>query len=89
MSTHHLRQAVEVAMNIHTLHYDHSEPAIHTRESLRQRVARWFRATAPEHRVSDPETDSAWATWPEVAGRPYVIGPGTLLVMTYVRMRLR
>ena len=75
-------------MHIQTLRYGHSEPSTHTRESLRQRVARWFKR-APPYRASDPEIDAAWATWPEIAGRPYVIGPGTLLVMTYVRMRLR
>ena len=79
-------------MNIHTIHADYSEQSTHTREGLRQRLARWFKATPPEHGASDPETDSAPAVWPElpvVAGRPYVIGPGTLLVMTYMRKRMR
>jgi hypothetical protein len=79
-------------MNIHTLHADHSERSTYTHESLRQRLARWFKAAPPAHGASDPETDLAPAVWPEVpeiAGRPYVIGPGTLLVMTYMRKRMR
>ena len=79
-------------MNIDALHADHSEQSTHTREGPRQRLARWFKAGPPEHCTSDPETDSAPAVWPElpqVAGRPYVIGPGTLLVMTYMRKRMR
>ena len=76
-------------MNIHTLHADHSEQVTRTQEGLRQRVARWFKSPPRQQEASDPQTNFGPDMWPEVAGRPYLIGAGTLLVMMYMQTRLR
>ncbi|MEJ0035755.1 MAG: hypothetical protein WDO68_06710 [Gammaproteobacteria bacterium] len=54
---------------------------------LLQRLARWMKGARTEHsaHAEPPEP----AIWPECVGHPYVIGPGTLLVMTYMRKRMR
>lgn len=60
-------------------------------ESLLRRLMRRLRAprSARAARIEAPENPAqSVATWPECVGHPYVIGPGTLLVMTYMRTRL-
>jgi hypothetical protein len=53
---------------------------------LLQRLARWLKRPAEHDRAKTPPLESA--SWPECVGHPYVIGPGTLLIMTYMRTRL-
>ncbi len=55
-------------------------------DGLLQRLARWLIRPAVERRTQTRTLEPA--SWPECVGRPYVIGPGTLLVMTYMRTRL-
>jgi hypothetical protein len=76
-------------MNIHTLHADHSEQVTRTQDSLRRRVARRFKSPPKEQDTSGTQTNSAPEVWPEVTGRPYLIGAGTLLVMMYMQTRMR
>ena len=73
-------------MNIDTKHATQVAPARATPGLLR-RLTQWL-IGSPAPRVIDAEISEP-ATWPECGGRAYVIGPGTLLVMTYMRKRLR
>jgi hypothetical protein len=55
-------------------------------DGLIQRLVRWLNRRAVEQRTQTRPLEPA--AWPECVGRPYVIGPGTLLVMTYMKTRL-
>ena len=54
---------------------------------LLRRLVRWLNRPATVERHKQTRQLEP-ASWPECVGHPYVIGPGTLLVMTYMRARL-